>query len=384
MATFADSLRDAIRGTFCSYIGTLEGFLTWLFEEDPIPTTPPPLVWARFMERYFCNNEPPPFTSPPFSGGQCVGVSYFVDVLADVRVDNESVRGYPEVFTVRGNGPIRGLFLERLNENQIALRINWGSSQPVLGNTVIAAEYYADYRILDIRREDGLPDTCGDLLEPPATPTPSPPIFLPVPYEDNNGVDFTIPLFIVFAPVRVNLEGQLEIPFRIQIDPNFEFNINGTINLNLGGINFNFGNSNLPPGGQPKQDDYESPDDVPDYPPDIPNGISPIPPTPEEDETTGIIRAVIVTVTNNSSKATPIGQDTNPDIYAPNLGYVQFAISIKNAVSWTSDIPVKNLRNFIPCPWEGGAIEVRGTPAKGVTWTLTPVRLRVEEPIVFV
>lgn len=383
MSSFQESLQNAIRGSFCSYIGTLDGFLTWLFEDDPIPTTPPPLVWARFMRRYFCNQEPPPFTSPPFEGGQCVGVSYFVDILADIRVDGESVRGYPFVFTVRGNGPIGGLYLEYVAVNQTSLRIQWGSPQPVIGNTVSEDEYYADYRILDIRREDGQPDNCGNLTDSPETPTPSPIIFLPVPYEDNNGNNFNIPLNIIFAPVRVDIDGSLNIPFRLQIDPNFELNINGTLNLNTGGINFNFGNPNLPPKGFPKQDDYDSPDDIPDYPPDIPNSISPVPPEPEEDETTEIIRAVIVTVTNYASNATVIDQADNPDIYAPNLGFVQFAISVNNAIAWTSDIPVKNFRNFIVCPWEGGAIKVRGTPRTGVTWTLTPVRLRIEEPIIF-
>lgn len=383
MATFSESLQDAIRGTFCSYIGTLEGFLSWLFEEDLVPTTPPPLVWARFMSRWFCNHEPPPFTSPPFEGGQCVGVSYFVDIYADIRVAGASVRDYPEVFTVRGNGPIGGLYLEYVAVNQTSLRIQWGSPQPVIGNTVSEDEYYAAYQIIDIRREDGLPDTCGNLIDPPSTPTPSQPILVPVPYEDDDGNDFNLPVNIIYAPVRVDIDGSLNVPFRLQLDPNFDVEINGSINLNTGDINLNFGNTNTPPSKYPGQDDYKSPNDVPDYPPDVPNGISPIPPTPPEDETTGVIRAVIVTVTDYASNATIIDQAENPDIYAPNLGFVQFAISVKNAVAWTSDIPVKNFRNFIPCPWEGGALEVRGTPRPGVTWTLSPVRIAIEEPIVF-
>lgn len=383
MATFSEALQSAVRGTFCSYIGTLDGFLTWLFEEDPIPTTPPPLVWARFMRRWFCNQEPAPFTSRPFTGGQCAGVTYVVQIYVSRRNGNGTLAsGYPFTFSVNAVGPILGV-AEDGTQSVKRIFLQRGGGETYITNANTPDQYHDVYYIAGIQRQDGLPDTCGDLLEPPSTPLPSPRTPVRVPYTDANGRNFTIPVSVIFAPVRVDIDGTLNIPFRLQLDANFDFDVNGTINLNTGDINIDFGNTNYPPTKRPKQNDYQSPDDVPDYPPDVPNGVAPIPPSPPEDETTGVIRAVIVTVTDYASNATIIDQAENPDIYAPNLGFVQFAISVKNAVAWTSDIPVKNFRNFIPCPWEGGALEVRGTPRPGVTWTLSPVRIAIEEPIVF-
>lgn len=387
MVTFRQGLVNAIRNGFCTYLGLYEGFL------NSLPSAPPPLGGAfpeipiaatRFTRRLLCNREPPEESNPPFSGGQCP-VFYDVTLLKNANLADGSPKpGYPDSITVRGLGPVQGFIITQDPGFPEFIYVVFADGNDYAGNLNTPDERFVNCAITNVVRVDGQPDDCGNPLPPtPTPPQPSAPIDLPVDWTDEDGNDLSLIIPIIFAPIRVDIDGTLNVPFKFDIDPTFNVNFNGSININTGDINFNFGNQNTPPSKYPGQDDYQSPDDVPDYPPDVPNGVAPIPPAPPEDETTSVIRAVIVTVTDYASNATIIDQAENPDIYAPNLGFVQFAISVKNAVAWTSDIPVKNFRNFIPCPWEGGALEVRGTPRPGVTWTLSPVRIAIEEPIVF-
>lgn len=384
MTTFLDSLNNTIKNAFCAYLDTFEGFQSWFFENDAIPTTPPTLVAARWANRALCNMEPPPFTGPPFQGGQCpVTYSITTEIYACVTAGCGTQGPYG-----LGNylGPITGLRGGFQPGQGWGVFISHAGVESYFNLSSGGPTTYVSFDVQNpiLTRLDGQPDNCGNPT-PPIDPTPPPYPRIPrdVPYQDNDGNNFTIPIILVFAPVRVNIDGTLNVPFRIQLDPEFNVEFNGTLNINNGNINFNFGNPNIAPGPFPQPDDFDSPDNTPGYPPTVPNSISPISPTPAEPETKEVIRAVIVTVTANTSASTVIYQDNNPDIYAPDLGFINFAISVDNAVAWTSNIPVKNFRNFIQCDWEGGAIEVRGTPRPGVAWTITPIRAKIEKPIPF-
>jgi len=387
MATFRESVIEQVRNAFCTYLGAYEGFLNSLpsppiiggdaFQQIPLGVT-------RFTRRFLCDREPPAESNPPFSGGQCP-VEYDVTLFKDAVLGDGSPKpGYPDTITVRGLGPVLGFSITQDPGFPEFIYVNFSDGNDYAGNLNLPDERFVNCAITNVVRVDGLPDNCGDPLPPiPSPPQPSEPIDLPIDYTDPDGDDFSLTLPIIFAPIRVNLSGELVVPFRLVIDPTYNVSFNGEVNINTGDIGINFKNVNLPPEGLPNQDDYDSPDDIPPYPPSVPNSIIPVPPAPDEDDTPEIIRACIVTVTAYYSNATRIFQDENPDIYAPNLGFINFGISINNAIAWTSDIPVKNFRNFIECSWEGGAIAVRGTPRPGVTWTITPVRLRVEKPIEF-
>lgn len=80
-----------------------------------------------------------------------------------------------------------------------------------------------------------------------------------------------------------------------------------------------------------------------------------------------------MTTTHLDGNETTLEQQDNPAIYIPATGYVQFLIQVGNSSAWTNDIAVKNLRAFIPCPWDAGAVEVKGTPRYGNQFTVTPV-----------
>lgn len=192
---------------------------------------------------------------------------------------------------------------------------------------------------------------------------------LSIPYFDN---DFT-----------------LSIPFTLNInDPVLQVNVplNGNINITNGDINFNFGGNGFERPSSPGCNGY-------------PENLNPLPdidddgtddddvPLPSRPQTERVMVGAIVTSTGvlPERRITVIGQDDNPDIYAPALGYISFRVrSGIAATAWTTDIPVKNRRQAIQCPWFGGAIDVRGTPMPGVTWQITPVyetRTRGVQPL---
>ena len=391
MATFEESLPDVIRNAFCTYLDTFEGFIGNLAANPFTPFARIPLTTTRWAQRWVCNREPPEYSNPPFTGGQCPNIEY--DVTVDFTLTNTSGFTIAGPNTVRVLGPVNGLVIVQPvtpgGENMQLRVLARPITDPSLEFTVVTAAsagapWEGPFSIQSIVRVDGLPDNCGNPNpDLPGNPEPSPEIPVDVPYDDADGNPITVPIVLIFAPIRVGFNGTLNVPFRIQIDPEFNVQFNGELNLNDNEVNFNFGNPNYAPSPLPVPDDYRSPEDIPDYPPSVPNSISPLPPLPELPETKEVIRAAIVTVSNNTSVATVIGQDANPDIYAPNLGFISFAISIANGIAWTADIPVKNYRHFVPCPWEGGAVQVRGTPRPGVTWTITPVRAKIEEPITF-
>jgi hypothetical protein len=263
-----------------------------------------------------------------------------------------------------------------------------GSAETVVtfaGDSTGCPGQFRNFSITAVIPPVGVPDSCGNPVPdfPDAPEPPIPPVDVDFTYQDNDGVDVDFNAPITFAPVNIDLNGNVIIPFRIDIDPLFNIPINGTLNVNTGDIEFNFGNVNYNPSPFPQPDDFDTDDDIPDVPPSVPDDIpNPSPDNPEP-ETTTVIRGVIVTVTEYNSDVTIIGQESNPDIYAPNLGFVNFGITVAGSQAWSHDIPVKNFRQIIECPWLGGATSVAGTPRPGVEWTLSPVRSTQEETITF-
>jgi len=109
-----------------------------------------------------------------------------------------------------------------------------------------------------------------------------------------------------------------------------------------------------------------------DSPPESP------PPTedPDQPEYTRVMSAAIVTTITPSPKSSVIFQSDGVDVYAPDLGLVKFKIQVGNKSAWTEDIKIKNLRQFVPVPWENGAIDVVGTPRSGGAFQITPIFVR--------
>jgi len=231
-----------------------------------------------------------------------------------------------------------------------------------------------DVVVNSVVREDGQPDNCGDPdpVNPPYTPGDN--IFNDNTTVTVNNTDITIPVALVFGYATLNIDGTLNIPINATFSANPEFNGNFNFNLNTGDLLPDFSNPNAPipspcsdPGGYlPDPSIPSPPDSIPDAPALPPGSNDPT-------ERQKLLKACIVTTTVLDGNETTVFQQENPDIYVPAVGYVQFLIQVGNSSAWTTDVPVKSLRAFIPCPWDAGAIDVKGSPRFGNQFQVTPV-----------
>lgn len=389
--SFKTELVNAIRNAFCTalqtqqnYYGYVGGTFKWA-------------VTAQLAERFFatayrlaCNREPPAAPTPSFTGGQCFTNYNWNGTIRQVRISSGAV-----TTTAFSRSGVPGKIGEVVvtSETEAGFPV-WRSRIPSTSSTgavtytdlgTIRRDIYQQptWQSITVSRQDGLPDNCGNLPVPVPTPTPGyNTTTTNVTYTNNNNVDVTLSATFIFAKASLNVKGELNVPVRIDLG-GVNLQIGGNINLNTGDVNLNFGNPNYSRNGLPNPDCYEPDPSIPDVPDDIPDDVT-IPPTNQsQPETTRVLRACIVTASVIPPDISLIFQDGNPTITAPNLGYVSFCISVNGKKSWTSDIPVKNARNFIPCPWDGGAIEVRGTPRQGVSWLITPVYALIEDAVEF-
>ena len=382
MPEFRDVLTSALRNTICSVLETGGNYFDWL-EDLGVPGPGVGRVPTDVAYRMMCNREPPALPAPPFTGGQCA-YEYNVTIYRGLLKNGQPTRGYPDFYTVRGFGPVNGLYLETLTNGDVALRISWASAQPALGVAFTSqGEAWVSYYISNIARVGGGPDNCGN--PPPVIPTPAPnyrtqPINIT--YQNNTNNNVTLTGNFTFAGPTINLNGDIIVPVRLNIDGP-TLNIKGEYNVNNTSLSLDFTNINYGPGTKPNPDSFRSPDDTPTVPPDVPTPVLPPSPNTPNDNSTRVIRAVIVTVTEIPDEFGVIFQDDNPDIFIPNLGFVNFQVAVGSAVALTVDLPVKNKRNLIVCPWEGGALAVRGTPRSGVEWTLSPVYAIEDDPVIY-
>jgi hypothetical protein len=238
---------------------------------------------------------------------------------------------------------------------------------------------------VSVVRVDGFPDDCGSEPPPQVAPPPNPgwnQVNTNITYQNPDGLDITIPVGFFFANAFFDANLDVTIPIHATINFDVSFPIN--FNISTGGISFNFGGGNNNPDGSPPPPQLPPPPPVPT--PDGFETVEPPPPPPPEPEFEDeeeppptardrVIRGVIVTASSvDSNRIGVIFQNGgNPDIRIPGLGFVNFKIQVGNSVAWTNDIPVKNDRAFIECPWDGGAIQVRGSARPGVDFQLTPV-----------
>lgn len=389
MASLRDALSEAVTSTACTLLGTtgayarnFEGILGAIAPGVGFPVASPA---SGLSAAYglLCNRNPPPLQNPPpFTGGQCSGVLYDVSYSYDFRSGIATAPPgtvTPNAGTSRVTGKVNGVrannttflaFGELLTDGGT---INIGGGSSGFANNVRVE----NERITSIVRVGGLPDNCGDPTPPPVIPDPDPTgDNIDITYENDEGDTITNNFSITFGSAYIDINSQINIPVNIGNNNDTDFTINAALNFNTGDLNFYAGNPSYPPGtGTPGKDAYKPGTELPPKPPTVPSTDPPPFPDTSEAETEDIIAGCAVTVSEVPTNISVIFQSENPDIYAPNLGYVAFEIIVGTSTAWTSDIPVKNLRNLIPCEWPAGAIAVKGTPRPGVTWDLTPIYL---------
>lgn len=397
MSSYLEASNAAARAVLCSYFSITDQLGRVVRAADDRFAVPMPFVYDWF--RRLCNQEPPEQPSvepepPPFTGGQCP-VLYIVNY--SVTYDTRSIPP-PNIITDTFQitfvyGTIKGIRIERGSSLEQVFIIGGGSTNP--SDTVeygafavgTGGEGIISASIVSVARQDGLPDNCGDPPSgglPPYIPPDDSTTDYPIDYTDNDGNDFTVDVRFTLGNLQLDIDNNITVPFTLSFSPEFNLSLNGTINQN-GDVNISYGNPNYNPGGKKygkRNPDNSVPEDnLPETPEDVEEPTIPPPPDEDEEEQTGVIRAVIVTTTVMSDKQSLVYQDVNPDIAIPRLGNVAFLIAVGNRVAWTDDIPVRNKRHFIVCPWEGGAIDVRGTPAVGNNFTLTKVYAREQYPV---
>jgi len=407
LATPTDSpLRDSLAGTakkaVCQALNASEAFgdaLVYAYN-SVLGTNLNPPNFAAIAKGLLCS-EPapvvPPGTSRP-QGGQCPCVAYRVAGLLTRTTPNTANLTFANVDIW---GPIAG-FVPTFNSNgrtgyNILCRGQTSSPcQPGLVEVPPGAGTGSgdvDQIILtSVIRLDGGPDDCGTGVFP--VPVPLPPTGLPIvlpPVVIVRGPtiapDIRYSPTVIFFQPRFDVDLNLTVPFEIDTDIQLgpiNFNPSGTLNLNTGDVTFNFSNGG-PPSLPPGKGDCEDLDDpvrpVPPRPPT--SRPQPVDPDVTESDVLSGVQVTVESITPGN-KASIIFQRSNPNIYAPNLGFVQFFAvdSEGEELGWSADIPVKNTFQFIPCPFPDGAKSVTGTPQPGVVWELTPIikKIRSQPP----
>jgi len=395
VATFQESLRNAIKSTYCNVLGA--GNALWrnaavvLFGADSIEAREGFRRWAGYQ---ICN-KPVPEPAPPFTGGQCP-VQYKITITvtyhpignpSDIRALGPfDIFAYGKIgaYKVRTGAGVYAEFWEcfttvgsatnpDLKEELVFARID---------NTQFEGVTVTQF---DVVRVDGQPDVCGDPPPPLDDYDPADYTFdIDVTFSPDFGPDITVPFTFVFGLAYLKADLNLHVPVTINVKPNFNFN--PSFNFNVGAaINLNDGDINIgPPTGNDRDAPYPKPPSDFDIDINLPDGpIAPNPPTvpdppPDVERERGkrVIRGALVTVTSLPGSATPtvLGQDDNPDCYIPDLGLINFQTQLSNGVKgWGPDHRVKNQRCLITCEWPGGATAIRGTPRSTVEFEITPI-----------
>lgn len=413
MSTFNEGLRNAVRSTLCEVVNDPAAGLA-LLAAPFIPIGVTLAAAASFLAtRYLCNNPPPPQGAAPipFTGGQCP-VGYRVTVTYRPsggvwRVGSTSPdQGTTQPRTAAANfwGEIGGVTAELDGVDSAQSISTWGifvtcrgrftpSLEPrtpapvqrlVIGSQAVqGVGARVVIQSVTVSRIDNQPDNCGNVpvvipVIPPSGITRN----TNITFTNSNNVNVTIPVGLAFFQAFVDANLNLQIPFTFSITPTVNFN--ATFNVGTGDVIIQFFPRNapppgaapipppgLPPGGRnPGGGDFIAP---PPPPPSDPEFNPPPPADPPNRER--VIIGAAVTVTNDSAdnRSTVFQSGGNPDIIVPDLGMVQFHVRVGSSTFWTINQRVSNVRALIPCPWAGGAFDVRGTPRPGVTWNITPI-----------
>lgn len=419
---FSNSIKDGIRGIFCELANDAANFQSW-FTTFPVPGSGPSndielfrrFNFARMAYRNLCNREPPPVPDPPFFGGQCEGIPYNVyfdlqyeqyaalsgtwEFRADTRGPSTAIGPITNIYVVEKPGTVGGV---AVTDYEIWMEAA-DDPNPEFPETTVLQARNLEIQIR-VERVDGLPDDCGNLLPDPVPPPP--PGWnrddIDITYEGDDGNTYNLTFPIVFGYADLDVNGNFYIPFRINVAPtftgNFDIELNGRFTFGGPGadgpdfdIDFDFGGDGrddrrVGPGGGPPRfpTDYDT--DLDDEEPPEPfDDAQEEEEPPERASEEGVIRAAWVITTQNSANfPTTIPQQENPDVYVPDLGLISFGIRAgQRSIGWTEDIRIKNTNQFVPCPWDGGAVLVRGTPRPGVTWRIIPLYAKDETPVIY-
>lgn len=383
MASFTDALKSFLQTSWCQAmsVGNFLHDTTGMYAYDVLG------IWGRLDTAYrmYCNREPPAQPQKPFTGGQCTDKSYIVTWFW------HATNGAGNPFNYDATTPPLKGAIGALQSNpdpnapggyaiQIPYDIGSGTTKyyPVASTGNSGAPFSKiSYGITRVATSDGSPDTCGDpsppSIVPPSTSDRTFPLSFTYVDASNNSVNVTGN--VVFAPIIIGGNGIVYAPIRFNFNFNPQIKIDALLRLDNNDLQINFGDSvKLSPRDGPNEKDPTLPPTVPPTSPDVPTGSAgPHNPDQPQPKTERTMIGVLVDVTSYDKEQSLIYQSGIPNIANARFGNVSFLCSVTGSLGWTKDIPVRNKRQLIECPWPGGAVRVNGSPNQGVTWTLYPV-----------
>lgn len=364
--TFGESVAQATQGIVCATLAVndqVNGFLESVADGGSLGFQDA----TRALRRQFCNNSDDVVPLPPgpgFTGGQCP-VTYRVRwrfnstniVWGCGSGSQPYVKGPVNLITEFDDNDPQGVAYRLECTNSSGERVELPMASGPASSVSVS--------ITSVERCDGLADNCGDPPNPipPYVPTTT---TVNIEYQNNEEVtineDVDVTVFAPFvaiggaiiAPITVsgntfNLVGEMTLSpeFKVEFKPEFQI---GT------------------PAGYPDEDPPNPPGDVP----------SP----PIEGESRRIVGVLVTATSVEDSRVTQILQGENPDIFAPRIGNVSFYVETRGGFAWTGDIPVKNLRQYIPCPVPGGAVDAAGSAEPGFNLDFSPIWNQPSRPAV--
>ena len=262
-ATFTDKLAENVRLFSCNLWSSFPDQIT---QNKSLASS-----FARGFMNNMCADQPlPPAPTVPFMGGQCVGVQYRLRFNIAV-ITNGTLSGWsgPGILGTNIAGPITSISLLINNVGTVAGLEHWSFQSngipPIDGNSTrnytfrvttedgtihdLGVASQSGVQFIDVVRADGQPDLCGNPDEsyPETSPQPN---------------DYT-------TIVNILSEDNSTQSYPLEYKPtNFSFPLNfdlGGVNVevNLGGINFNFSAVSIDGVPIPLPDGQESPIPIP-------------------------------------------------------------------------------------------------------------------------
>lgn len=370
MATFEEALKAGAKAAFCTLSGPIEKTLQLgegIYENANFPGFPegptPGGQGLRAMRNVLCNDPQDSVDglfNPLLPNGQCPGTSY--SVSADIELNGNS-----PIFAGSGTGvgPLRRDKAPNDPEGERDI-IYDATGKFLTGGGTSFPDGTADLVNIQITPVSG-PDDCG--ASPPVPPEPyNPPDFTATPditYVNNEGVDVTVPVGLVFAPVKVDVDGTVTVPFTLELAP--EINLGGNIDLSTGDVNV---------GINVRDTNITTSTDVTVY--DDPDGPTGIPLTPTQELQRTIIGVYVeITGIEPSFRGTQLGTNTpNAGFYVPRMGSISFLCDVLSTAGavWTEDIDVKYTKQLVECPISWGARDVVVTLQNGISGEVTIIR----------
>lgn len=380
MASFLEGVTSAVREAFCVTLNRYQNLDNFWLQVARDTGGAPAAQAANFLYNYVCS-VPPQQSQTPFAGGQCstqydikYGLTHVYRRLSDGSIQSSDT---PFGLRARRQGPVTAVYVRTFGQSGVEVH-HVGADGDFVANFsadgLLNKTISATLTQLSVTRTDGGLDNCGS---PTPVPTPAPQpgdnIYnTNVTYTDNRNTNVTIPVAVVLGYAQVNINGEFEIPIQLRFSANPTLNVQGSFNVNNNRVDIDSNPNYNPSGCSPSPNNYKPPVSIPPGSSvGLPDVVIPAPTV--QSEKLKIMRGCIVTVTTAGGSTGKILENEDPDIIIPNAGYVQFQVQVGSATAWMSDMPVKNKRNLIMCPWPSGAIDVKGTPREGVTWTITPV-----------